>query len=92
MECKHNARQQYTDGVLRLDENYKDNLKEGNGLLDLSNWNEFGEMIDKKLNGYSNIPFGNENDKSIIYSEHDLPKVYESLVSILTQRCILMNI
>ena len=37
VECKHNARQQYSDGLLRLDENYNDNLKEGNGPLDLSN-------------------------------------------------------
>ena len=74
MECKHNARQQYSDGVLRLDDDYKDNLCEGNGLLDVSNLDSFGEMIDKKLNGYSNIPIGNENDKSIVYSEYDLPK------------------
>ena len=74
MECKHNSRQQYSDELLRLDENYKDNLNEGNELLDLSNLDSFGEMIDKKLDGYTNISIGNENDKSIIFSEYDLPK------------------
>ena len=69
MECKHNGRQQYSDGLMR-----KENLNEGNGLLDLSNLNQFGEMIDKKLNGYLNISIGKEDDKSIIFSEYDLPK------------------
>ena len=44
-ECKHNGRYQYSDGLLRLDENYSENLIEGNGGLDLSNLNEYGEMI-----------------------------------------------
>ena len=42
---------------------------EGNGLLDLSNLDTFGY-----LNGYSNISIGTENDKSIVFSEYDLPK------------------
>ena len=74
INCKHNAREQYSDGALRLDENYSDTLFEGNGCLDLSNLNEFGEIIDKSLDGYSTIAMGNKNDKNHIFSEHELPK------------------
>ena len=45
-KCKHNAHSQYVDGLKRLDENYKDNLKEENEMLDLSNLDEFGETTD----------------------------------------------
>ena len=31
-------------------------------------------MIDKKMNGFTNISIGKEDDKSIIFSEFDLPK------------------
>ena len=73
-ECKHNGRFQYSDGLLRLDDNYKDSLIEGNGILDLDNLNEFGKIIDDKINNQWNISIGNKNDKNIQFSENDLPK------------------
>ena len=57
-----------------MDENYNDNLKEGNGPLDLSNLDKFGECIENNWNNYSNISIGDANDKSIIFSANDLPK------------------
>ena len=72
LECKHNPRDQYTDGLLRLDENYQDLLIEGNGCYDLKNLDNLGNMIDNNLEHYHQIEFGNknnENNKSI----HELP-------------------
>ena len=73
LECKHNGRYQYTDGLMRLDENYEKMLKEENGCLDLSNLDKYGEMIENSLNDYPYLDFGkkhnNKNDNSI----HNLP-------------------
>ena len=91
-ECKHNGRYQYSDGLLRLDENYSKNLTEGNGGLDLSNLNEYGEMIDKELNINCSISIGKNDDKNIQFSDNELPKVFVFWEFILIQSYILMNI
>ena len=46
-ECKHNGRYQYSDGLLRLDDNYQDKLIEGNGMLDLDKGALFYDVITK---------------------------------------------
>ena len=72
-ECKHNGRYQYSDGLMRLDDNYQDKLIEGNGMLDLENLDKFGETIKKQLKNHWNISNNNKNDKNIQFSNHDLP-------------------
>ena len=73
LECKHNGRYQYSDGLMRLDDNYQKNLIEGNGILDLDNLNEFGELIDNNIKNNWNVSINNKNDKNIQFSDHDLP-------------------
>ena len=57
-----------------MDENYQENLTEGNDILDLENLDQFGRIIDEKINNYWNVSMGDKNDKNIQFCENDLPK------------------
>ena len=75
LECTHNPRYQYADGLAQLEDNYNEKLKEGNGCYDLSNLNKYGEMIDNQLSKYPkfekcNTKLNNNSNLSI----HDLPQ------------------
>ena len=73
LECKHNPSYQYTDGLLRLNENYQENLKESNGCYDLSNLDKYGEMIDDQLINYPQLKNSNTTSKNNQLSIHELP-------------------